>query len=336
MGDNWWMIRSGRRGSEHVEEFLKAGQIGVGFIPVSLADKTDKAAIRAEVEKVHPDESKPKLDVRAAQLHRFRNVIAPGDTVVTFDSDARLYHLGKIAGDYFFVAGEELPHRRPVKWTGSVSRDVLNVSTRNTLGAIATIFSLEGDARHELAARAAQPQPPVPDPKLKIEIEDYFHETERKATELIADTLSRLDEEELPELVAALLRATGYYVRMGSPGADRGVDLYASPDPWMAKEPHIKVQVKHRTSAMGGPEVRNFIGTLQVGDTGIYVSTGGFTKDARYEAERSSRPLSLVDRDELIALYLSHYEKLDADVQTMLPVKRVYLPVTGTEGSEEP
>jgi restriction system protein len=103
----------------------------------------------------------------------------------------------------------------------------------------------------------------------------------------------------------------------------------------MAKEPHIKVQVKHRNAAMGGPEVRNFIGTLQVGDTGIYVSTGGFTKDARYEAERSSKPLSLVDRDDLIGLYLSYYEKLDADVRTLLPVNRVYLPVTGTESTEE-
>jgi restriction system protein len=35
--------------------------------------------------------------------------------------------------------------------------------------------------------------------------------------------------------------------------------------------------------------------------TGRYnVSTGGFTKEARYEAERASTPLTLMDLDQLV------------------------------------
>ncbi|GJL50944.1 MAG: hypothetical protein NPIRA01_21710 [Nitrospirales bacterium] len=56
------------------------------------------------------------------------------------------------------------------------------------------------------------------------------------------------------------------------------------------------------------------------------MSTGGFTKDAHYEAERSSIPLTLMDLDELTAAITDHYEKLDPEARALLPLTRIYWP----------
>jgi restriction system protein len=61
-------------------------------------------------------------------------------------------------------------------------------------------------------------------------------------------------------------------------------------------------------------------------DKGLYVSTGGFSKDARYEAERASIPLTLMDMDDLVKALLEHYETMDADSQRLLSLRKIYWP----------
>jgi restriction system protein len=107
---------------------------------------------------------------------------------------------------------------------------------------------------------------------------------------------------------------------------DRGVDIVAHPDPFGFERPRIKVQVKHRQGAASGPEMRSFLGTLRSGDSGLYVSTGGFTRDATIEAERSREPLKLLDRDDLIRLLLEHYEALDPEYKARVPLRKVWVP----------
>jgi len=77
---------------------------------------------------------------------------------------------------------------------------------------------------------------------------------------------------------------------------------------------------------MGSPEIRSFIGALRDGDTGLYLSSGGFTKEARYEAERSTMQLTLVDMDDLADLIVTHYERFDEEGRTLMPLVRVYWP----------
>ena len=57
-----------------------------------------------------------------------------------------------------------------------------------------------------------------------------------------------------------------------------------------------------------------------------YISTGGFTREARYEAERSTFPLTLVDLDDLADLIVSHYENFDLDGRALVPLVRIYWP----------
>lgn len=77
------------------------------------------------------------------------------------------------------------------------------------------------------------------------------------------------------------------------------------------------VEVKHRKGAMGAPDVRSFLGGRHPHDKGLYVSTGGFTREARYEAERANIPTALMDLDKLVESLLEH----DLQTQQLVPLK---------------
>ncbi len=78
---------------------------------------------------------------------------------------------------------------------------------------------------------------------------------------------------------------------------------------------------------MGSQEIRSFLGGRHADDKGLYVSTGGFTKDAYYEAERANIPVTLMNIDDLVEALTEHYESLDVETKQLLPLKRIYWPV---------
>ena len=95
----------------------------------------------------------------------------------------------------------------------------------------------------------------------------------------------------------------------------------------MLEEPRIFVEVKHRLgSPMGAEKIRSFLGGRQTGDRCLYVSTGGFTKDAKYEADRSGIPLTLVTLPYLRELLVEHYENLGPKGTALVPLKKIYWP----------
>jgi restriction system protein len=147
-----------------------------------------------------------------------------------------------------------------------------------------------------------------------------------KATEFIKDRAAKLDWDQMQRLVAGVLRAMGYKTRISPAGPDRGKDIIASPDGLGFESPRIVVEVKHRQGAMGSQEIRSFLGGRHKDDKGLYVSTGGFTKDARYEADRASIPLSLMNIDELVEAVIENYETLDNETKQLLPLRRLYWP----------
>lgn len=137
---------------------------------------------------------------------------------------------------------------------------------------------------------------------------------------------SQLDWEDMQELVAGVLRAMGYKTRISPSGSDRGKDIVASPDGLGFEDPRIVVEVKHRAAAMGSQEIRSFLGGRHDNDRGLYVSTGGFTKDARYEAERARIQVTLMDLDDLVRSIIEHYERMDIDTQRLVPLRKLYWP----------
>ena len=49
--------------------------------------------------------------------------------------------------------------------------------------------------------------------------------------------------------------------------------------------------------------------------------------EAKYEAERSSIPLTLMDLDQLVTAIVDHYEKVDSEIRVLLPLAKLYWPV---------
>ncbi|MCH7686543.1 MAG: restriction endonuclease, partial [Planctomycetes bacterium] len=138
-----------------------------------------------------------------------------------------------------------------------------------------------------------------------------------------------LSPDEMEHLVAALLRGMGYKARVTPTGPDRGRDVIASPDGLGLQQPRIIAEVKHRPrESIGSQQVRGFLGALRASDCGIFVSTGGFTKEAGYEAERAAVPITLVDLDDLATLVVDNYEGFDTDGRALLPLIRVYWPAS--------
>lgn len=276
----------------------------------------------------------------ANQLYRFITEARVGDRVVTYDREKRSYFLGAILGEYEWAPelADGAPHVRRVEWTRQISRDALSLATRNTLGSIMTFFRVNEEAAAELEERGAQTEPGRAE-RTEVEAsaepaegssgtdEDLRAEILEKADEFIEDRLARLNWDQMQDLVAGILRAMGYRTTVSEAGPDRGVDIFASPDGLGLQEPRIFVEVKHRTASMGAQELRAFLGGRKPGDRCLYVSTGGFTREARYEAERSAVPIHLVNMQVLRRLLVEHYDALDAETRALVPLRRFFWPM---------
>lgn len=78
---------------------------------------------------------------------------------------------------------------------------------------------------------------------------------------------------------------------------------------------------------MSPQEIRSLLGFGHDNDKGLYICTGGLTKDERYEAERGRIPVTLLDMDDLVKALLEHYERMDLDMQRLIPLRKLYWPV---------
>jgi len=216
---------------------------------------------------------------------------------------------------------EHYPHVRFVVWNTRVSRDVLGPAARNSMGSTLTIFNLD-DYLDQISTLAAGMAAPVVEEE--EEAPPFYDDVKAMADELIVDLVSRLDPYDFQDLIAAGLRSMGFRAISSPPGPDRGVDVVAYRDSLGFERPRIKAQVKLRSSSTGGPDMRAFVATLRSGDSGLYVSTGDFSSDARLEAEHGLVPVTLLNRDGFIRHLLENYEALDPEFKAKVPLRRVW------------
>jgi len=71
------------------------------FIPIFLANRPDKTKIAA--------------GLACGFTWTVAKGLKEGDIIITPNGNGR-YHAGEITGPYFYAPGENLPHRRPVRW----------------------------------------------------------------------------------------------------------------------------------------------------------------------------------------------------------------------------
>src|SRR5437588_3977852 len=147
-----------------------------------------------------------------------------------------------------------------------------------------------------------------------------------QALEGFREYIAKLNPYAFQDLVAALLRAMGYYTPFVSPkGKDGGIDIIAYQDPLGAKTPRIKVQVKHRPQeTIAANDIRSLTGTLSKdGDVGLFVTSGRFSPDAEAHARNSHLHVRLIDFEGFVKLWQDFYDKMDDLDKNRLPLERI-------------
>lgn len=158
-----------------------------------------------------------------------------------------------------------------------------------------------------------------------------LEEAEEQAWTEISTYLENVEPYRLQDLVAALLEAMGYHVSwIAPPGKDGGIDLLAWNDPLGTKPPRIKVQVKRRKDNIKVEEMRAFLSLINEEDVGLFVTTGGFTKEAdNLVRSQERRKITLLDSKKLVDLWVEYNDKLEKDKRSLLPLKPIYFLAPG-------
>jgi len=153
-----------------------------------------------------------------------------------------------------------------------------------------------------------------------------LEEAEESAWNEIEQYLAEMNPYDFQKLVAGLLRGMGYHVSYIAPqGPDKGIDIIAFSDPLGIKGPRIKVQVKRRADRISVDGIRSFVAVLSDEDVGIFVTTGGFTKDAEEEARtHQTRKIMLIDMKKFFDLWVEHYDRIPEEYRRLMPLKPVY------------
>jgi restriction system protein len=328
-----WMIRAD--GGSLYDEFRDRGIAAIGWS--DLAKHEISGLSRQQLtqlnQKVEPNLRPGAVISGASQVWRFINEVKPDDFVTTYSPANRTYMIGKITGPYEYMpdlAEAGLAQTRRVEWMqNELNRDDLSAATKNSLGSTLTVFKVPEFACREMLSIAAGS--PVASPAIESigdeqEVVNPLAGIEIASIEQIKDLVSKLGWEEMQELVAGILRAMGYKTQVSPAGPDRGRDIIASPDGFGFENPRIIVEVKHRKGQMGSQDIRSFLGGRHKDDRGLYVSSGGFTKDAYYEADRASVPLTLWTLDNLVRALVDNYDNTDTETKRLVPLKRMYIP----------
>jgi len=325
-----WMVRAGEK-AFLINDFVEKEIVAIGWNALgNLKSYKTLEELKDKVRITYPDYKDGTVNMSCGQMMRFLNEFQKDDFVLTYNPNERVYWVGKIISDYFFADGQvDYFNQRKVEWKEKINRDDLSVATKNSLGSIATIFEISEDSKKEILSilsgekRTELSSSVQEDDELDNIKKDFIE----KSHEFLKDKLQVLNWDEMQDLVAAVLRSMGYKTRVSPKGSDRGKDIIASPDGLGLEDPRIIVEVKHRSGSMGAQDIRSFIGGIRAGDKCVYVSTGGFTKEAKYEADRANTPVTLIDSDYLSELITQNYDNFDSEGKALIPLKKLYWPM---------
>lgn len=327
-----WMVRAGESGFL-IDKFEKENVVVIGWEIGDLTKIKDKEELEKLIREKFPEKKDKQIAANVSVIWRFRFELKIGDKVVSYNPQERTYLVGEITSDYIFDPNFypdnplEYCDIRKVKWLGKVKRDDLHTSTKATLGSVITLFRIHKEPAKDILATLEGKDIEIESEPEEESTEFLKEEILSQSHEFVKDLIIKLEWDEMQDLVAGLLRAMGYKTRISPKGADMGKDVLASPDGLGLEEPRIVVEVKHHKGSIGADKIRSFTGGLRRGSKGLYVSTNGFTKEAKYEAERSEIPITLIDSDMLVHFIVQYYDEFDNEARSLIPLTKIYWPV---------
>ena len=150
---------------------------------------------------------------------------------------------------------------------------------------------------------------------------------ESRARAGIREFVQKMDPYEFQDLVAALLRAMGYFTpSVAAPGPDGGVDIIAYEDPLGASGVRLKVQVKrYKASSPTVKDVQALQGLLTEDEAGVFVCASDFSRQCRnFARDSAKRHLRLIDGNEFIRLWIEFHPKMRDEDKKRLPLYAVH------------
>lgn len=339
------MVRAGRNGED--EEFALEHNVAViGFRDYpSLAKAADYEGVQTLVQKATPELRPGAAGNFAGQLRTFALSMQVGDIVVLPRKLTAQVALGLVKGPYRYQMMEgEYRHVREVEWVRpDVARSVFGQDLLYSFGAFMTVCQIRRNGAEEriAAVLSGESDPGYADDTGKTitpqgeegELTEAVADLGEAAhDEIVAHIQSRFSGHDLARLVEAVLRAEGWVTRLSPPGPDGGVDILAGRGSLGLDQPRLCVQVKSSTTPADVTVYRTLQGSMQSfkAEQGLLVSWGGFNKVVLAEARQGYFAVRLWESRDLVEAIYRNYERLPAEVQAELPLKRVWMLVKET------
>jgi restriction system protein len=271
---------------------------------------------------------------------QFCRTIQTGDWIAVPSKFNPTIHFGKVLGPCDYQPGAEYIYRnsRKVEWFAlDIPRSRFDQDILYSLGAFLTICKIQRNNAEARIKEMAANEWKVPansaatigpgaeneddgDLQVPIDLETTAYD---QISKLI---VARFKGHGLATLVKAILQTEGYTVHQPPEGPDHGVDLLADSGGLGFGQHRICVQVKSGDSPIERVVLDQLVGTMQnhQAQHGLLVSWGGFKQTIEKERAAQFFRVRLWNRDELITNLLACYDRLDEEIRTKLPLKRIW------------
>jgi restriction system protein len=336
-----WLVRAGGHG-EQENYALEHNVVVIGWDHLGdLSHINSPEQMRKLCEERYPQATKCKISNFTGQLWGFRGRICKGDIVALPLKTRSAIALGEIIADYAYDSSnpDGTKHFRTVKWIrndvprGHFAQDILHslgafmtvcqIKRNNAENRIRSILNGNKDPNLNSNCITIAPEDATDEEPQTVDVEGYALDQIRVYIE------TRFKAHDLTRLVNEVLKAQGYQTFMSPPGPDGGVDILAGQGAMGFENPRLCVQVKSGDGPEGVNTLRELQGVMTnfKAEQGLLVSWGGFKDTVYKEAKTLFFSIRLWDSDKLIEAILTHYERLSPDVQTELPLKRIWIMV---------
>lgn len=337
-----WLVRAGKYG-EYEKKFLEENRIYLTWSRLShdLAELKDREQLRVLLEEIYSDAPKRRLANNLGQIWTFSKRFESGDWIILPSKQKPAIHVAEIKGSYTFDHEGEDPffHYREIEWIAmDVPRTNFDEDLLYSFGSLMTICKVsrnDAEKRVREMAENGWKSSGAMLGSLKKEIKEEradnsggLEDLAQAARDQLAKLIiARFQGHGMARLVDAVLRARGYTTYLSPEGPDKGVDILAAPEPMGFGEPRVCVQVKSSDSALDRPTLDQLVGVMQnvQASHGLLVSWGGFKSSVDKEEAAQFFRVRLWNQGDLIDQVLTHYDRLDEEIRTELPLKRIWM-----------
>lgn len=330
-----WMVRAGKHGER---ELLALNEniavIGWEELP-DLSNIQSRDQLAVLLQKIDSNEKPKTLINWESQIWPFIREMKKGDLVALPFKSRAIILIGEVTGEYQYRP--DLPpdakHTRPVKWKGEYSRTQFDKDILLSLGAFMTVCRIKRNHAEE-RVKALITGKKVPDAiagELKEDgvsgEESPYSDIEQLTRDQIREYISqKFKGHKLENLVAAILTAQGYHVKLSPEGPDGGVDIIAGRGPLGFDAPRLAVQIKSQDAPIDIKVFHELQGVIKNfgAEQGLLVAWAGYKSSVARESLRHFFEIRLWDAEDLVRMIQTHYEELPDDIQAELPLKRIW------------